>query len=155
MVTTLNFQSGRQGSSSNRDDYSMRLDRGMHWAYPSFHPSGVVHRYQSGWTSKLWLGVHWLNIRYHPEYVFAMQFSVDNHLLQVLGWALTEYGDSLQSLVNTPSLNNKVIHCTFFREWHCHRGKIHYITLHLFRIRIYYTQILQYLLIPIYCSPIP
>ena len=43
-------------------------------------------------------------------------WSIDNYLLQVLGWALTEYGDSLQSLVNTPSLNNKFIQCTFFRE---------------------------------------
>ena len=34
----------------------------------------------------------------------CLQFSVDNDLLQVQGWALTEYGDSLQSLVNTPSL---------------------------------------------------
>ena len=46
----------------------------------------------------------------------CLQFSVDNYFLQVLGWALTEYGDSLQSLVNTPSLNNKFIQCTFFRE---------------------------------------
>ena len=35
--------------------------RSWHWAYPSLHPSGVVHRYQSGWTSRLWLGAHWLN----------------------------------------------------------------------------------------------
>ena len=31
----------------------------------------------------------------------CLQFSVDNYLLQVQRWALTEYGDSLQSLVNT------------------------------------------------------
>ena len=36
----------------------------------------------------------------------CLQFSVDNYLLQVQEWALTEYGDSLQSLVNTPSLTN-------------------------------------------------
>ena len=42
-------------------------------------------------------------ISYHPEYM-CLQFRVD----KVLGWALTEYGDSLQSLVNTPSLNNKL-----------------------------------------------
>ena len=34
--------------------------RSWHRAYPSLHSSGVVHRYQSGWTSRLWLGVHWL-----------------------------------------------------------------------------------------------
>ena len=34
----------------------------------------------------------------------CLQFSVDNYLLQVLVWARTEYGDSLQSLVNPPSL---------------------------------------------------
>ena len=39
----------------------------------------------------------------------CLQFSVDNYLLQVQGWALTEYGDSLLSLVNTPSLNNKSV----------------------------------------------
>ena len=39
------------------------------------------------------------------------QFSVDNYIppTSILGWALTEYGDSLQSLVNTPSLTNKFI----------------------------------------------
>ena len=31
----------------------------------------------------------------------CLQFSVDNYLLQVQGWALTEYGDSLQSVVAT------------------------------------------------------
>ena len=46
----------------------------------------------------------------------CLQFSVDNYLLQVQGWALTEYGDTLQSLVNTQSLNKKFIQCTFFRE---------------------------------------
>ena len=31
----------------------------------------------------------------------CLQFSVDNYLIQALGWALTEYGDSLQSQVAT------------------------------------------------------
>ena len=46
---------------------------------------------------------------YHPEYVFAIQF------LQVQGWALTEYGDSLQSLVAT-SLE-KQIHSMHILPW--------------------------------------
>ena len=37
------------------------------------------------------------------EYVIilnmCLQFSIDNFILQALGWALTEYGDSLRSLV--------------------------------------------------------
>ena len=31
----------------------------------------------------------------------CLQFSIDNYFLQVQGWAVTEYGDSLQSLVAT------------------------------------------------------
>ena len=31
----------------------------------------------------------------------CLQFSVDIYLLQALGWALTKYGDRLQSLVAT------------------------------------------------------
>ena len=45
----------------------------------------------------------------------CLQFSVDNYHLQAQGWALTEYGDGLQSLVTT-RLENQFIQCTFFRE---------------------------------------
>ena len=36
-------------------------------------------------------------------------------LLQVEGWALTEYGDR-----PCTKSSDKFIQCTFFREWHCH-----------------------------------
>ena len=42
---------------------------------------------------------------YQPTFKPCITYLLDNYLLQALGWALTEYGDSLQSLVNTPSLN--------------------------------------------------
>ena len=51
----------------------------------------------------------------------CLQFSIDNYLLQVLGWALTEYGDSLQSLVVTSghqAWKNKFIQSTFSHERH-------------------------------------
>ena len=69
----------------------------------------------------------------------CLQFSVDNYLLQVQGWALTEYGDSLQSLVNKLSLNNKFIQCTHSSvsdivtkevSITLHYITLHYITLH-------------------------
>ena len=65
-----------------------------------------------------------------------------NYLLQVQGWALTEYGDSLQCLVNTPSLNNKFIQCTFFLSDIITKDRsIHYIlqatiiSLHFYHIK--------------------
>ena len=117
MVTTSDFQSGRLGSSPSRDHYSMRLDRGTGLIRAlSLHPSGVVHRYQSGWTSRLGLRVCIDWISYHPECV--CNSALITTFLQVQGWALTEYGDRLQSLANTPSLNNKFIQCIFFREWY-------------------------------------
>ena len=45
---------------SIRGHYSLEAQT-WHCAYPSLHPSGEVHQYQSGWTSRLWLDVHWLN----------------------------------------------------------------------------------------------
>ena len=64
----------------------------------------------------------------------CLHISGDSYLLQVKGWALTEYGENRQSLVNKLSLNIKFIHCTFFREIHCHLGsaaaQIQYIILH-------------------------
>ena len=48
----------------------------------------------------------------------CLQFSVDNYLLQALAWALTEYGDSLQSPIAT-KLKNKFIQCTFFHKRPC------------------------------------
>ena len=46
----------------------------------------------------------------------CLQFSIDNYLLQVLGWALTEYhGDSLQSLVTTKL--EKQIHSMYILPW--------------------------------------
>ena len=36
----------------------------------------------------------------------CLQFSVDNYHLQAQGWALTEYGDGLQSQVTTRRGNN-------------------------------------------------
>ena len=60
----------------------------------------------------------------------CLQFRVDNYLLQVLRWALTEYGDSLQSLVNTPSLNNKFILPVSYIVTKEVSITLHYITSH-------------------------
>ena len=46
--------------------------------------------------------MHWLN-KLSSWICVCNSALISNYLLQVLGWALTEYGDSLQSLVNTPS----------------------------------------------------
>ena len=65
-------------------------------------------------------------ISYHLEYA-CLQFSIDNYLLQTLGslgWALTEYGDSLQSPMSTAGLKNKFIQCSFFCERYSNRVQI-------------------------------
>ena len=74
MATTSDFQPARFESESWPLFYEARL---WHWAYLSqgflepfleipvlsLHPSRVVHWYQSGWTSRLWLGgMHWFNM---------------------------------------------------------------------------------------------
>ena len=73
----------------------------------------------------------------------CLQFSVDNYLLQVQGWALTEYGDSLQSLVNIPSLNNKFIQCTYILPWgtlSLRKYPLHYILHYIIRVFYYWNQ---------------
>ena len=62
----------------------------------------------------------------------CLQFSVDNYLLQTLGWALTENGDSLQSLVDAKF--GKQIHSMNILPYrHCLITllPLHYITLHV------------------------
>ena len=148
------------------------------WAYSSLHSSGVVHRYQSGWTSKLWLGalielihyigviiivlllVHWLNKLSSCLICFCNSALITYYLLRELGWALTEYGDNLQSLVAT-KLENKFFQCSLhssvrdivsihyitlhYSALHCialHRNASHHITLRrLFNLFIYFVNI--------------
>ena len=45
----------------------------------------------------------------------CLQFSVDNYLKQAPGWALTEYGVGLQSLVATRL--EKQIHSMYILPW--------------------------------------
>ena len=88
----------------------------------------------------------------------CLQFSVDNYLLQVLGWALTEDGDCLQSLVNTPSLktNSFNVHSSVSDivtkevSIALHYITLHYITLHY--ITLHYIT-LHY--ITLHSSPYP
>ena len=54
VVTAYDFESGRWGSNLEWDQHTIRL-RSLHRAYPSLHPFGVVHWYQSSCTS--WLMV--------------------------------------------------------------------------------------------------
>ena len=77
----------------------------------------------------------WLNIKamtgcalIEQIIILRFQFSVDNYLLQALGWGLAEYGDSLQSLVAT-RLEKQIHSMHIFRERHRLLGSIHYITL--------------------------
>ena len=44
-----------------------------------------------------WVCIDWIS---YPEFM-CLQFGVDDYLLRVLGWALTDYGDNLQSLLAT------------------------------------------------------
>ena len=113
MVMRLDFRSSYPGSNPSRGHYSMRLDRGI---YASIHPIGVVHQYQSGWTKKITTGCSLI----WKSYILCLQFSIDNYYL----WALTEYGDSLQSLVITRLGKKRVGEGlkAYLSELPCHEG---------------------------------